>query len=75
MEDPELLKSQQKINPGVNIKISIEKGFTNFWGTMDGWEFKKSKKIDTIDWKRTIINSIDRNKVYYTKQELESQKC
>lgn len=73
MEDSELLKIQQRLNPGINIKISIEKGFINFWGTELGWKHKKSKRSKEIDWKSTIINSISMNKVYYTKQEIALQ--
>lgn len=70
MTDPELLKTQQRLNPGINIKLSIEKGYTNFWGTEAGWKFKKQKRSKSIDWKSTIVNSIGMNKVYYTKDEL-----
>jgi hypothetical protein len=70
MMDTELLKTQQRLNPGVNVKLSIEKGFTNFWGTEAGWNFKKKKKSIEINWKTTIINSISLNRVYYTKTEL-----
>lgn len=70
MEDAELLKIQQRLNPGINIKLSIEKGYINFWGTESGWKFKKGKRSKEINWKSTIINSIGMNKVYYTKEEL-----
>jgi hypothetical protein len=70
MEDPELLKIQQRLNPGINIKLSIEKGFINFWGTEAGWNFKKKKRSKDINWQSTITNSITMNKVYYTKEEL-----
>jgi len=70
--DVNLLKTQQRLNPGINVKLSIEKGFINFWGTEAGWKFKKSKKAKDINWKSTITNSISMNKVYYTKQELAS---
>ncbi len=69
-EDNELIKIQQRLNPGINIKLSIEKGFVNFWGTEAGWKNKKSKRTKDIDWKATIINSINTNRVFYTKQEL-----
>ena len=36
MTNSELLKIQQRLNPGINVKLSIEKGFTNFWGTEAG---------------------------------------
>jgi hypothetical protein len=70
MEDVELLKTQQRLNPRINIKLSIEKGYVNFWGTEGGWKFKKGKRSKEINWKSTIINSIGMNKVYYTKEEL-----
>jgi len=70
MTDLELLKTQQRLNPNINIKLSIEKGFVNFWGTEAGWKHKKKSRSDKIDWNRTIINSIDLNKIYYTKEEL-----
>jgi len=73
MTNPELIKTQQKLNPGVNVKLSIEKGFVNFWGTEAGWKYKKGKKSKTIDWMATIKNSIAMNKVYYTKEELAKQ--
>jgi hypothetical protein len=68
--DVDLLKTQQRLNPGINIKLSIEKGYVNFWSTEAGWKFKKGKKAKDINWKSTITNSISVNKVYYTKQEL-----
>lgn len=75
MKDEEMLKKQQRLNPGVNIKITIEKGFVNYWSTKDGWNNKKQSRSKEIDWKRTITNSITNkiNKVYYTKEELSKQ--
>jgi len=73
MENNELLKTQQRLNPGINIKLSIEKGYVNFWSTEAGWKHKKKSKTTEIDWDATIVNSIGMNKVYYTKQEMEKQ--
>jgi len=69
-DDKELIKVQQRLHPNINILLSIEKGFINFWGTEAGWKHKKKNRSKEIDWKMTIINSIDMNKVYYTKEEL-----
>jgi len=69
--DSETIKQQQELNPNVNILLSIKKGYINFWSTENGWRNKKKSKIKDIDWKRTIINSIDLNKIYYTKEELQ----
>lgn len=73
LSNDELLKTQQRLNPGINIKLSIEKGYTNFWGTEAGWVHKKKSRVKEINWNSTIINSISMNKVYYTKLELERQ--
>jgi hypothetical protein len=72
IEDIELMKLHQRLNPGINLKLSLEKGFRTFWGTEAGWKNKKVSKTKIIDWNKTIINSIGINKVYYTKQELAS---
>jgi len=68
--DQSFISEQSRLNPNVNIKLSIEKGYTNFWGTELGWKHKKKSKSKEIDWKATIINSIEMNKVYYTRDEL-----
>lgn len=68
-DDKEKMNEQQRLNPGINIKLSIEKGFINFWGTDAGWNHKKKSKSKTIDWRSTIVNSISMNKVYLPKPE------
>lgn len=68
--DSEFIKLQSQLNPNVNVRLSITKGYENFWGTEAGWKFKKKSKTTEIDWRQTIINSIAMNKVYFTKQEL-----
>ena len=72
VEDYDQIKKEQRLSPGVNIQLTIEKGFQKYWGTEAGWKNKKSKRTKDIDWKRTISNSIDSkmNRVYYTKEEL-----
>lgn len=69
-QDSEFIEKQSYLNPNVNIKLSIQKGYENFWGTLAGWKHKKKSKSKDIDWRQTIINSISMNKVYYTKKEL-----
>ncbi|MFA6946705.1 MAG: Lin1244/Lin1753 domain-containing protein [Pedobacter sp.] len=71
--DEQFIKTQSQLNPNVNIKLSIAKGYENFWGKESGWKHKKKSRTKDIDWRQTIVNSIDMNKVYYTKQELEYQ--
>jgi hypothetical protein len=68
-KDEELIKTQQRLNPGIDVKLSIEKGYINFWGTESGWKHKKKAKSKDIDWKSTIINSIGMNKVYIQRED------
>jgi len=68
--DEQFIRTQSQLNPNVNVKLSIAKGFENFWGKEAGWKHKKKTRTAEIDWRQTIVNSIEMNKVYYTKQEL-----
>lgn len=67
-EDPTNIELQEYLNPGVNVPLSIEKGFRTFWHTERGWMHKKKSKTKEIDWHSTIVNSIGVNKVYKQKQ-------
>jgi hypothetical protein len=73
VNNEKLMAEQSRLNPNVNVPLSIEKGFTNFWGTEAGWKHKRKSKSVEIDWRTTIVNSISLNKVYFTKQELANQ--
>lgn len=68
-DDPKIMETQQAYYPGVNIKLSLEKACTNFWATDAGWKHKKKSRAKEIDMKMTLINAIDKNKVYYGKNE------
>jgi len=59
------IKQQEKFHPNIDIPLSLEKAFTNFWGTEAGWKHKKKKaRSKEINWKTTFTNAIDMNKVY-----------
>lgn len=67
--DKEFIAEQEKYNPGVNIRLTIEKACKNFWATEAGWKRKKSARTKTIDWRQTLTNaiSLSSNKVYNQK--------
>lgn len=69
INDSKFIATQEKLNPGVNIQLTMEKSFTNYWGTEAGWKNKKQAKIKEIDWNRTIVNAITQkmNIVYKSK--------
>ena len=58
------IKQQEKFHPNIDIQLSLEKAFTNFWGTEAGWKHKKKARSKEINWKTTFTNAIDMNKVY-----------
>lgn len=58
------IKERERFNPNVDIKLTVEKAFTEYWGTEAGWKKKKSSRSNTIDWNRTYTSAIGINKVY-----------
>ncbi|HEY5590662.1 MAG TPA: hypothetical protein VIK55_06550 [Paludibacter sp.] len=52
------LEKQERLNPNVDIKLTIEKAYDKFWGTEAGWKNKKDSKTKNIDWDSTIKNAI-----------------
>jgi len=70
--DDDFLNTYKRLNPNVNVKVTMDRAYTNYWGTKDGWENKKKTKTEKINWRLNIGKSISMpmNRVYYTKQEL-----
>lgn len=60
---------QEELHPGIDIKLSLKKGYTNFWIKQAGWKHKKKSRTKEIDWETTLINSIDINKVWKPRNE------
>lgn len=67
--DQNYIEQQEKFNPNIDIKLSLEKAVTNFWGTEAGWKYKKKQKSKEIDWKATLTNAISLNKVWKPKDQ------
>ena len=76
LNDKELMAEQERLNPGVNVRLSLEKGYKNYWYTEAGWKNKKKAKPADPGWKRTFINSISNpmNKTYKSKSDQSSTK-
>jgi hypothetical protein len=72
--DPDYIQQQEKFNPNIDIKLSLEKAVTNFWGTEAGWKYKKKQKSKDIDWKATLTNAISLNKVWKPKDPFNFNK-
>lgn len=65
--DTAWIADQERLNPTLDILLSIEKSIKNFWGTPDGWKNKKKTKTETPDWKQTFAKTMQFNKVYKPK--------
>lgn len=74
LKDESYINQQQVFNPNVNIRLSIEKSYVNFWGAKAGWDYKRKKKSKDIDWKSTFTNAISLNKVYYERYSTNNKK-
>lgn len=64
ISDVNFILEQERFNPNIDIKLSIEKACTNFWATEAGWKNKKKSGSVNIDWPATFKNAISLNKVY-----------
>lgn len=73
LNDKEYIQQQEKFNPNVNIKLTIEKACINYWATEAGWKHKKKSRSKELDWKSTITNAISSpmNRVYIARQNQE----
>lgn len=66
LEDREWLEERQRYHPNLDLPLSLEKAYNDFWGIEAGWKHKKAKRIKTIDWKATFANALSMkgNQVY-----------
>ena len=72
LNDKEWFLEREKFHPNLDIRLTIEKAYKDFWSKDVGWKNKKSnKKTINIDWKATYNNAISQkiNQVYKQKYE------
>lgn len=73
--DKVFLQKQSIFYPGSDIKLSMAKSFSNYWGVEEGWKNKRTlalkalKKNETynINWKSTLSKTLNFNLVKETK--------
>jgi hypothetical protein len=70
--DESFISEQERLNPGLDIRLTLEKAVCNFWGKEAGWKHKKKSRAKEIDMEQTLINAISMqaNKVYKQKQSI-----
>ena len=66
LKDEKWIRQQQRLNPGVDIELTLEKSCVNFWATEAGWKHKIKKRLNDIDWPGTFRNALTLkgNRVY-----------
>ena len=73
LSDKNWIIERQNYHPNLNIKLTLQKAWSDYWATEAGWKNKKSKRSKTIDWKATANNSLSQriNQVWLKKEERE----
>ena len=69
ISDESFIEDRQKYHPNVDILLSLQKAYEDYWSTEAGWKKKKASKTKEIDWKSTFRKALDQpqNKVYKQK--------
>lgn len=58
IQDAEWLAERKRLNPRLDVMLSLEKAHIEFWATEAGWKHKKSRKAKTINWKATYVSAL-----------------
>jgi hypothetical protein len=66
LADSAWLEERKRYHPQLDLHLTLEKSFNDFWGQEAGWQHKKKQKTDEINWKRTFENALTlkANQVY-----------
>jgi hypothetical protein len=57
-EDATWIAERERLNPRLDVRLSLEKAHIEFWSTEAGWKHKKKSKIQDIDWKSTYTKAL-----------------
>jgi len=66
IEDKQFIREREKYHPNLNILLSLEKVFKDYWSTEKAWKKRKRSNSVELDWKETFKKSLDQtfNHVY-----------
>lgn len=56
--DNAFIAERQTYHLGIDIKLSLEKSYKDYWSTEVGWKKKKAARSKELDWKRTFVNAL-----------------
>ena len=66
--DAEWLAGRERYHHALDILLTLEKAHRDFWGTEEGWKYKRRSRSNTINWRRTFENAIDMRSNWVYKQ-------
>lgn len=69
LDKKENIEHVETYYPNVDLQLTLEKSFKEYWGTEKGWKKRKLSKTNELDWYSTIINLLKQkfNLVYIQK--------
>lgn len=75
LSDEGFIENRQKYHPNVDIRLSLQKAYEDYWSTEAGWKKKKSSRTKEIDWPATFRKALDQpqNRVYKQKGASEPE--
>jgi hypothetical protein len=70
---PEYFREREKYHPGLNIRLTLEKAYKDYWSREAGWKHKKATRTKTIDWESTFNNTLTLKMNQVWKSKLNEQ--
>lgn len=58
-EDESLKREVNELYPKIDFEKSLAKSFLGYWSTEDGWNNKRKRDSSSINWRATIIKTIN----------------
>lgn len=56
--DNAFMAERQRFHPSLDINLSLEKAYKDYWATEAGWQHKKKSKTNVTNWKSTFSNAL-----------------
>lgn len=71
LNDESFAAGRLKFYKNLDVRLSLEKAYADYWSTEAGWKKKKASRSKDLNWKRTFINALDikSNRVYVASGE------
>ncbi|MCC8146552.1 MAG: hypothetical protein LIO93_08985 [Bacteroidales bacterium] len=74
MADEEFIKEREKFHPGLDIPLSMEKAYVEYWSKESSWTKLRSSRYAALDWEKIFIMTLDQkqNHVWLKKGEKDA---